>query len=335
MADKWIPNYIKKSIDYKPRDILSAQEYNALLNLIITQGDYNSSWLLYLQNEAIPEAIREIGEEEIAQVLTQAVQEAIAALASSVINKTSAQLNNPMVTILNTGMQLSGIVSLKTLIEAKNLYATYAVATNFVGLSSAYPSLAQLNTLKGLGNDIVAYSTDGSPVTTLTMDTVVPAAHTYMDTNGFNADVFVYPDGNSDVDVQNAVCGTFKYAVNTDDEGAIIPDGILETSPAGILGNLAVIKIDDTIDVDDIKDIIDDAVQYNKYIIFWVNTDSVNYSTEVLGTIIDYVQTKTNIIYPSSITDAMNMIHETIGNSLLKLDGISVTEVNGVKYLNW
>ena len=90
MSDKWIPNYIRRDINYKPRDILTAQEYNAILNLLISQGDYNSSWLEYLQNDAIPEAISEIGEEEIEEVLTQAVREAIDELAASVVNKQAA-----------------------------------------------------------------------------------------------------------------------------------------------------------------------------------------------------------------------------------------------------
>lgn len=62
---KWIPNYIRRDINYKAHEILTAKEFNALLNLLITQGDYNSSWLEYLQNEGIPQAIADLSGDQI------------------------------------------------------------------------------------------------------------------------------------------------------------------------------------------------------------------------------------------------------------------------------
>ena len=32
MSTKWIPNFIKRTMQYKPNDILTAQEYNAMYN---------------------------------------------------------------------------------------------------------------------------------------------------------------------------------------------------------------------------------------------------------------------------------------------------------------
>ena len=335
MADKWIPNYIKREIKYNPRDILSAQEYNAILNLIISQGDYNSSWIEYLQNEAIPEAIRDISIEEIEDVLTDAVQAAIDALAASVVNKTSKQLNGPMFTLLNIGQGVTGIAGLRTLLTAKYFKATYAIATNLVGSTSAYCSLAQLNTLKSEANDIVAYSTDGAVVTDGTVDTVVPAAKTYMQTNSFNTDVFVYPYGNSDTDVRDAVCETFHYAVNMGSTGLIDPEGLTAHASASLLGNLRVVICDSTTTLADLKEFVDDAIQYNEYLILLIDTDSENYDVALLGDILDYILSKSGIVYPNSITAAMQEIHNTIGNALLSLDGIYITEDNGDKYINW
>ena len=335
MADKWIPNYIKRNINYKPRDVLTAQEYNAVLNLLISQGDYNSSWLEYLQNDAIPEAIREIGEEEIEEVLTNAVREAIAALAASVVNKTSAQLNYPMVTLLNVGQNNVGIAGLRTLLLSKSLAATYAIATNLVGTTTAYPSIGQLNTLVSEGNDIVPYSTDGATITTSTAEAVATAAKEYMETHEFNSNVFVYPNGNSDSDVRNTVCGIFKYAVNIINDDVITPDGILPYSPASVLGNLAVIHVDSTVTEEDIEAAIDEAVQYNKYIILQINTDSADYDDTQLENILDYVLENTSIVFPETISDAMQTIHETIDNRLETVEDIYVTESDGVKYLNW
>ena len=335
MATKWIPNYIKRNINYNPRDILSAQEYNAILNLLISQGDYNSSWLDYMQNEAIPEAIRDIGEEEIEEVLTEVIQQEISALAASVINKTSRQLNYPMFTLLNIGQNVSGIAGLRTLLTAKYFKATYAIATNLVGTTSAYSTLGQLNTLKSEGNDIVAYSTDGATVTTATAETVVPAAYNYMDEHDFDTDVFVYPNGNASTDVRDTVCETFKYAVNMTSAGLIDPDGLGAHAPASLLGNLKVVVCDDTATLDDLKEFVDDAIQYNEYLIMLIDTDSANYDVALLSDILDYTFSKSGIMYPDSIPAAMHEIHETIGNLLEELDGVYITTVNGEKYLNW
>ena len=347
MSDnKWMPNYIKRDINYKPRDILTAQEYNAILNLLISQGDYNSSWLEYLQNDAIPDAIRDLSAEVIEEVITTLVREEIAALSASVTNKTSAQLNNPMVTILNTGQAATGISLLRTLLTNKELTATYAIATNLVGSTPAYPTLAQLNTLASEGNDIVAYSTDGATMSAATAEEVAANTQEYMDINDFNTEVFVYPHGNSSTSVRDIICGIFHYAVNIITGGTIIPDGILSTSPASILGNLSVIHFDSTVDINTAKSFVDDAVQYNKYLILQIDTDSANYDAEDFEDIIDYILSKTSIVFPDSISDAMHDIHETIDNTLLALEnamqilqtnlgGITVTESEGVKYLNW
>lgn len=335
MANQWIPNFIKRDINYKPNDILSAQEYNAILNLIITQGDYNSKWIEYLQNDAIPEAIENIAIQQIQEAITATVQQEIAALGASVVNKTSKQLNNPMVSILDIGQGYTNIAVLNTYLTGKSLNATYAIATNLVGNGASYPTLAQLNTLKTAGNDIVAYSTDGATITPGTMETVIPAAYNYMDTNDFNTDVFVYPNGNSNNTVRDAVCSVFDYAVNIAVPGVIVPDGIVVNAPTSIRGNISVVKVDNTVTVDALKAIIDDVVQYNKYLILLVDTDSVNYDAITLDAIITYMLTKSGIIYPESISDAMHTIHETIGNVLDTLDGITITEDNGVKYINW
>lgn len=335
MATKWVPNYIKRNINYNPRDILSAQEYNAILNLLISQGDYNSSWIEYLQNDAIPEAIRDIGVEEIEEVLSTIVREEIDALAASVVNKTSRQLNYPMFTLLNIGQTVSGIAALRTLLTAKSFKATYAIATNLVGTTSAYSTLGQLNTLKSEGNDIVAYSTDGTTVTTSTADTVVPAAFEYMDEHDFDSDVFVYPNGNSDTAVRDTVCGTFKYAVNMSSAGLIDPDGLTAHAPSSLVGNLRVVVCDNTTILADLKEFVDDAIQYNEYLIMLINTDSENYDVALLSDILDYIFSKSGIIYPNSIPAAMHEMHETIGNLLEELDGVYITTVNGEKYLNW
>lgn len=334
MSTQFIPNFIRRTMEYRPNDILTAQEYNAILNLLITQGDYNSEWLEYLQTEAIPEAIQDLSAEAIAAAISQAVQEEIASLTASVSNKTSAQLNNPAITILNIGTQYDGIADLKALLDTKNLYATYAVATNLIGANPAYPTIAQLTALKTAGNDIVAYGTDGSPLTPGTAATVAAAAEAFLSANGFDTDTFIFPSGNSDPDVITAVSEKFKYGVNA--LFNLIVDPSLYPSTAGrAFYNIPIIPWDDTVDVDDIKEYIDNVVENTEYMILQINTDASSYDETKFGQIADYILTKSSMLYPRSIKDEMNLIQNTINNRLAILEGIYVTEENGETYLNW
>lgn len=335
MSTKWIPNFIKRTMQYKPNDILTAQEYNAILNLLITQGDYNSSWLEYLQNDAIPEAIEDLSAEAIAEAISAAVQNEIAALTAAVTNKTCLFLNNPAVTILNVGQQNSGIASLKTLLEDKSLYATYAIAINMIGYSSAYPSLAQLNTLKNAGNDIVAYGTDGTALTVANAETVADICKRYMDVNGFNSNVFVYPGGNSDVDVTEIVNQFYKFGVNADESGEIIPVYYPYTADANTLHSIPLLEWYNTVDLEDVKAYIDSIVENNTYLILQVDTDSANWDASDFEDVLDYIKTKSSMEYPANVQTEFAKIFGTIGNRLTILEGVYVTEDDGVKYLNW
>ena len=325
MSTEWIPNFIRRTINYNPHDILSAQEYNAILNLIISQGDYNSAWLEYLQTEGIPDAIRELSIEQITEAITVAVQAELAALSASVSNKTSRQLNKPMFTLLNIGNGVNNITSLTQAISNKRYKATLAIATNLIDTTAAYLTLAQLLQLKYLGFDIVAYSTDGAPVTQSNMATVVPAAKSFIQTNGFDIEVFVYPEGNSDNYVRNAVCDEFKYAVNMLNSNIINPEGITVDAPNSILGNIAVWHYDSTIGVEDAKEVIDNTIRDNKYLIIQIDTDSENCDISEVIEIMDYIAAKSGIEFPNSIATAMHTIHDTIGNSITTLEHVDQT----------
>lgn len=335
MSTEWIPNYIHRTIDYRPNDILTAQEYNAILNLLITQGDYNSSWLDYLQNDAIPDAISEISAEAIAEAISVSVREEIDALASAVKNKTSLQLNSPAITILNIGQEYTGIAALKELLDIKNLFATYAVAVNLVGNNPAYPTIAQLTSLKNSGNTIVAYGTDGTALTSENADTIAETCKTFMNINGFDEDIFIYPSGSSDADVVSAVHNFFKYAANKYYEGVLLPENYPETIGYTSLCNLPIVEWDNTITFSDIKDVIDTLVENNHYMILQINTDAATYDSPSFSEVLDYILTKSFIEYPETISDEMNTIYRTIGNSLAVLRGIYVTTVNNKKVLSW
>ena len=57
MSTTYTPKYIDRTIDYNPRDILTAQDFNEILNLIISQGNYNSHWLNDLYNLTVHDIV--------------------------------------------------------------------------------------------------------------------------------------------------------------------------------------------------------------------------------------------------------------------------------------
>ena len=57
MSTTYTPQYIDRTIDYNPRDILTAQDFNEILNLIISQGNYNSHWLNDLYNLTVHDIV--------------------------------------------------------------------------------------------------------------------------------------------------------------------------------------------------------------------------------------------------------------------------------------
>ena len=314
---------------------MSVASFVSMLLVALNYTDYNSSWLEYLQNDAIPEAIEDLSAEAIAEAISVAVQNEIAALTAAVTNKTCLYLNNPGITILDVGQQYSGISELATLISDKELTATYAIAVGLVGLNNAYPTLAQLTTLKNAGNDIVAYGTDGTALTTSDAATVADTCKRYMEVNGFNTNTFVYPEGNSDSDVTAIVNEYYKFGVNADEIGETLPSNYYLTTDIEYLHSIPVLEWDNTVDLDDVKEYIDSVVDNNNYLIIQVNTDSADWDSEAFEDVLDYIKTKSSMEFPANVQSEIVKMFGTIGNRLTILEGMYITEHDGEKYLNW
>ena len=225
---KWIPNYIRRDINYKAHEILTAKEFNALLNLLITQGDYNSSWLEYLQNEGIPQAIADLSGDQIEKALTEAVAAELASLAASVVNKTAAHLNAPTFSFLNLSTQ-ADMSDFRT-VEEYGIRGNFCVATNLIGLSATYPSLLTVQAMRVAGHEILPVGTDGSSFDRLEVaeiEDIVANAKAYMQRNIADVDVFVYPGGSNSEDVQQGVSSAYTYAVNIASDDKVVDSDLI------------------------------------------------------------------------------------------------------------
>ena len=313
----WTPNYIRKDINYKAHEILTAKEFNAILNLLITQGDYNSAWLNYLQTEGIPDAVAALSIEEIKEALTTAVAEELAALAASVVNKTSAHLNTPVFSFMDLSIQ-TDMADFRSVLDAHNLTGDFCIATNLVGASTAYPSLLTLQAMELDGHEIVPVGTDGASLdqlTTAEVADVVNVARQYMQTNLTDAGVFVYPGGTQAITTQTGVSQVYTYAINTSNPAASVDSDNIRFNDLRL--QLPVILITRTHGIEDsaIKNAIDDVIATNKYCIIAVDTSTTAYDSATISAVIEYIQTHADITC-TNVSQALALCETTINNQL-------------------
>lgn len=329
---KWIPNYIRRDINYKAHEILTAKEFNALLNLLITQGDYNSSWLEYLQNEGIPQAVADLSEAQIEKALTEAVAAELASLAASVVNKTAAHLNAPTFSFLNLSTQ-ADMSDFRTVMEAYGIRGNFCVATNLIGLSATYPSLLTLQAMRVAGHEILPVGTDGSSFDRLAVneiEDIVANAKAYMQRNIADVDVFVYPGGTTSEDVQQGVSSAYTYAVNIASDDKVVDSDLIRFNNLRL--QIPVIYLSSNNTLASAKVYIDEAIANNLFCIVAVDTSKTEYDENVLREVLDYLKTQAGIRY-ETISTALLDCEETINNQLKDLyDQVAAERVARV---NW
>lgn len=328
--DSWIPSYIRKNIQYRPHEVLTAKEFNALLNLLITQGDYNSSWLEYLHKEGIPNAVADLNSEQIEEALKGAVASEIESIAASVVNKTSARLDTPVFAFLNLSMQ-TDMASFQEVVEAFKVPGSFCIATNFVGLSSAYPNLTTLQAMQVAGHEILPLGVDGSPYETATEDEINEAlvlTKEYMRNNLTDVDVFVYPGGTTTQLVVDTVGTHYTYALNTASEQNNLESDELRVGNNRVQIPVVLITATNTLDIAAVKSLIDDTVAHNKCCIIAADTSSITYSEEALVRVIAYITAHAGITC-TTVSDAMQLCANTINNQLRKLfDDLTTETIN-------
>ena len=329
---KWIPNYIRRDINYKAHEILTAKEFNALLNLLITQGDYNSSWLEYLQNEGIPQAIADLSGDQIEKALTEAVAAELASLAASVVNKTAAHLNAPTFSFLNLSTQ-ADMSDFRTVMEEYGIRGNFCVATNLIGLSATYPSLLTVQSMRVAGHEILPVGTDGSSFDRLEVneiEDIVANAKAYMQRNIADVDVFVYPGGSNSEDVQQGVSSAYTYAVNIASDDKVVDSDLIRFNNLRL--QIPVIYLSANSTLASAQVYIDSAIANNLFCIVAVDTSKTEYDENVLREVLDYLKTQAGISY-KTISTALSDCEETINNQLKDLyDQIAAERVARV---NW
>ena len=306
----WIPKFIHRVFDYKSHQTISAKEMNAILNLLVAQGDYNSEWLKYLTEEGIPDAIAKMSVEQIEQALTHAVAIELEALASSVVNKTSAHLNKPLFTFLDTSIQRD-MLQFRELLESKGVVGTLTANIAFTGASSAYPTIQQLQVAQLAGFDVL---TCGNTASALTADNAYEAASLskqWATDNELIAGqrVFVYPYGNTIPEVETEASRVFNYMINTALDESVIDSDAFE--PKGI----CVISLDDSHTVHDsgVQKLIAETLAHNYWCIFKVDSGAQNYSETLFSECVDFVLAQSGVKVVT-VTQAIDQIETTINN---------------------
>lgn len=328
----WIPNYIRRDMKYKAHEILTAKEFNALLNLLITQGDYNSSWLEYLQNEGIPQAIADLSEDQIEKALTEAVAAELATLAASVVNKTAAHLNAPTFSFLNLSTQ-ADMSDFRTVMEEYGIRGNFCVATNLIGLSATYPSLLTVQSMRVAGHEILPVGTDGSSFERLEVneiEDIVANAKAYMQRNIADVDVFVYPGGSNSEDVQQGVSSAYTYAVNIASDDKVVDSDLIRFNNLRL--QIPVIYLSANSTLASAQVYIDAAIANNLFCIVAVDTSKTEYDENALREVLDYLKTQAGIRY-KTISTALSDCEETINNQLKDLYDQDAAE--RVARINW
>lgn len=340
MAKEFIPNFIRKNVQYKAHEILTAKEFNALLNLIITQGDYNSSWLEYLQNDGIPNAIADLSADQIEKALTAAVEAELSALASSVVNKTSATLNNPMFSFIDLSTQ-ADMSEFRTIMEQADLKGSFCVATNLVGTSSVYPALLTLQAMRIAGHELLTVGTDSASLDGLTSDEVtatVRTAKTYMQNNLDDSNVFVYPNGSTSDDTRKGISKLYDYAINVLTSDVVLDSDMLYEGYTKF--NIPVLYVSAINTFNSIKPVIDAVIANNFYCIIAVDTSKTEYNESELISTIEYIKTKGGIKYVS-ISEGLNECANTINNKFKTFGSMRINNIdeNGNEsedlYIHW
>ena len=328
----WVPKFIQKNLAYKPQEVVTAADYNALFNLLITQGDYNSEWLAWLTNEGFAEFFKDLNGEDIKQMVVQAASEQLASLASASANKTSAHLNNPTFTFFDESATKSTLELLKPILDEYGIVGTASCYSSLVGAGNPYMDVIDLQALQAYGYAVVNHGTTKENLTADTVEAVISESAAFMSRNGLvtSDNVFAY---NNIEEPENDTVFTVVSKRYTHGIGNTV--GVNDTdsyNPAW----LCVIPL--TADEQVIRDAIEMTLQHNCWCVFKVDSSVADFAENivpVLKGVIETILMDSNariVTAPVAASWSANTINNTIKRLQKGYDTLSaeVTELRNI-----
>lgn len=312
MAQTWIPKFIHKESEYKSQQIVTADDYNAYLNLLIAQGDYNSEWLNWLTTEGIIEQLTDISGEDIQQAIIDAAQDQIDQLVSDSKNKTSAHLNTPVFTFLDSSATTTALTIFKPALTAHSALGCLACYSSLVGSGTPYMTNTDLQAAQIDGFQIVNHGINKSAVTDANVNNVVTTSVAYMNAQGLvgSTDVFAYPVTAPTSTVRENIKSKFTSAIGH------VP-GVIDTD-AYDRGYLTVINLPaESTEV--LDTVLEDVLTNNKWCIFRMDTSAENFDVTQLEYVLSILDGE-DLITITTVSDAAQLAASTINNKIVAVN---------------
>lgn len=310
----WSPKYIKRELNYRAQDVLSAAEYNAILNLLIAQGDHNSAWLEWLAAEGLKQYFDSLSDTTLADSVVAKAQELLNSLAAASVNKTSAYLNHPLITIIDEGHTASGTMEFVNALEAYELFGCVSCYGDKVTMGADNTSVPQLRDLVQRGHTVVYHGYKEAPLTADNVANVINVGVEHL-TSLYNGDAsnFTYMYNQED----NAQNETVREYITAKFLTAIGTEAGINDSDAYDTHWLKVIDLNSTTR-EEVFEAIEFAILHNQWCIIKVCTDSETYDEDAFSFILDAVKeaTQSSDTLVKNMVDAYADVQSTINNRI-------------------
>ena len=305
---QWIPKFIKKDLNYKSQDVVTAADYNAVFNLLITQGDYNSEWLAWLTQEGFAEFFKDLNGDDIKQLVVQAAGEQLEELAAASTNKTSAYLNQPVFTFIDESATTSAKDIFKTVLDEYGIVGTVSCYCNLVDTGTPHMTLTDLQAFQADGYAVINHGSTKADVDDDNVYDVVNSSYTYMDRNNLTTGLQIFAYNNIEApseDVQDIVNSRFNAAIGNE-------IGVNDTDTYD-KGWVLVVPLD--ADEDVIRAAIAETVQNNRWCVFKCDTSVPEFDAAVIHNAAQAVLLEKDVLV-TTVPNASSLADNTINNRL-------------------
>lgn len=304
---QWIPKYIAKTFNYKTGQVLTAADYNAILNLLINQSDYNSEWLDWLTTKGIAEFFADLNGDDIKQAIVDAAQEQINGLLSISNNKTSAHLDYPIFTFVDHSATTSALTSFKALLDDHGVPGCLSHYSSLVGSGGDYLSVTDLQAAQVDGFTILNHGVNSADITT---DTDLAVTKTSMEQHGMPAgkDILLWTNKTYNKTLMETVGADFDACVGQ-------AKGIIDSDQ---YDRVWLPTMDLPHSIEDIEKTIVDTINNNKWCIFAVDSSSPDFNAAGLSYAVIKVASST-VAKVVGVPDAYQLVLNTLNNRIAKL----------------